>query len=294
MVMKIIEGLSVSDATSGRAKAKRAMDQIKIELCGDKPGDIVSAFVPPGTTEVVKGVEKPVVIDNSINMERYNNHTSKLLNEYEQEITDRLSGPHRLKSIEMEYNNYKSFANPKKSKKEVIRDIRQTYRKLNNKYKTTALNIKNKALKEHDMYISDFNTRLNYFNSEESYASRMKKLLSLERKRKKDLELELNNIISNANTNNRKVIYEDYDLGNIKNTRKYLYYVYYLIFILYLVFGSFLSKQEYRNVYVWLAILMYVTLPYYIRHITNGIMFAYNQYIYMKDNKFSKNVYLDI
>ena len=186
------------------------------------------------------------------------------------------------------------LANPSSNRKTIEQNITETYNDLYKKYSVIADNIEKKALDEHDIYIDELKTRINNFGSEESYSMRMKNVLETEKKRNKELNTELENMISGTNTNNRKVIYEEYDLGNIKKTRKILYYVYYLIFILYLVFGNFLTDKHYRNIYVWLGIILYITLPFYMRHITNTLVGAYRQLIYMKNNKFSKNVYLDI
>ena len=287
--------MSPQGAITQANKIKSLMDTLLSKSCGPNEDDpiVKSGLLPPGSTNGGKIVADPDDV-NKISSKIYNNQKQILRNKYQKEVTDRLSGPQRLKLYETEYNNYLLLANPNSSAKTIQNNIRETYRDLYNKYSEIAKNIQEKSLQENELYMNEINSRLNNYDSEESYSTRMINVLEIEQKRNNDLELELQNLISGTNTNNRKVIYEEYDLGIIKSTRKILFYVYYLLFILYLVFGRFLSEQEYRNIYVWVGIVLYITLPFYIRHITNALVYAYRQFIYMKNNKFSKNVYLDI
>lgn len=282
------------DVEAKAAAAKRLMDSLLSKSCSPNEDPIIkSGLLPPGSTKGGKIIADPDDVDK-ISSKIYNKQKNILRTKYQKEVSDRLGGPHRLKLYETEYNNYLLLANPNSTTNTIKNKISETYRDLYNKYREIAENIKERSLQENELYMNEINSRLNNYDSEERYSTRMRNVIKLEKKRKRDLELELQNLISGTNTNNRKVIYEEHDLGIIKNTRKILYYVYYLIFILYLVFGRFFSEKEYRNIYVWVGIVLYVTFPFFIRYITNALVYAYRQFMYMKNNKFSKNVYLDI
>jgi hypothetical protein len=196
--------------------------------------------------------------------------------------------------LKKSYNQQKQLGDPTITRTEVEDKIETLYNKINVRHIKTADEIYTHSIEQHDKNARDLETLLKYYKSAESYSNRMNNLLTMKQEENKKLELELENILAGSTTNERKVVYEQHDLGNIHHTRKIMYYVYYLLFILYMVFGRFFSAEEYRRYSVWIGIILYVTLPFYITYVTDGLVYLYRKFIYVKDNKLSKNVYLDI
>ena len=130
-----------------------------------------------------------------------------------------------------------------------------------------------------------------YYNSQEEYAKRMKNMLDIKNTEHIRLEDKLEKLLKKNLTDNRKAVYEDYEIESLSATRKVLYYIYYIVFLLYLIFGNFFTDKKYRSVAVWMVMILYLTVPVFIKYICNGIIYLYREFLYIKDNKLPKNVY---
>lgn len=226
--------------------------------------------------------------------EYYRSEVQRLNRNYTGKKNAVVDGPKDLKIGNIDYTKYQILGDPTITKTDVESKIKRLYNEINNIHTETADEIHSHSLSQHDKNVRDLETLLNYYKSAESYSNRMNNLLTMKQEENTKLEVELENILAGSTTNERKVVYEQHDLGNIHHTRKIMYYVYYLLFILYLVFGRFFSAEEYRRYSVWIGIILYVTLPFYITYVTDGLVYLYRKFIYVKENKLSKNVYLDI
>ena len=158
----------------------------------------------------------------------------------------------------------------------------------------TADEIQKNAKIQHENYMRELTTLITQYKSQEAYSKRMQELLSTKKKEKSDLEDELHKSDKDQNIDSRKAVYETAERDSLKSTRKVMFYIYYIVFVLYLIFGNYFKDKEYRNIKVWILMALYLTLPYYIYYITNGIRHLYNKFIYVKDNKLPKNVYTDL
>jgi hypothetical protein len=273
---------------------KEAMGKnIMKKLCG--------GLQTAGTVFLTDDQKKLVKIATSGDTERvreeqeyYYGEVSRLKKSYNQQKQSVENGPAKLKTEDIDYTKYQILGDPTITRTEVEDKIETLYNKINVRHIKTADEIYTHSIEQHDKNARDLETLLKYYKSAESYSNRMNNLLTMKQEENKKLELDLENILAGSTTNERKVVYEQHDLGNIHHTRKIMYYVYYLLFILYMVFGRFFSAEEYRRYSVWIGIILYVTLPFYITYVTDGLVYLYRKFIYVKDNKLSKNVYLDI
>lgn len=274
-----------------KARAEEIMKNLK---CSGKE-DPITAQLPPGPEkDAIKRATTGHVDVMAAEEKYYNREKNKLKKIYLQKKRDVEYGPGKLKSDHIEYEKYKILGDPTINTAGVEEQIKSLYTTINNRHIATAQEIYTHSIEQHDQNARELETLLNYYKSAESYSNRMHNLLTMKQEENKTLELELEDILAGSTTNERKVVYEQYDLGNIHHTRKIMYYVYYLLFILYLVFGRFFSAEEYRRYSVWIGIILYVTLPFYITYVTDGLVYLYRKFIYVKENKLSKNVYLDI
>jgi hypothetical protein len=165
---------------------------------------------------------------------------------------------------------------------------------LRTKYDETAKKIKAESLERHNEIMRQLNTLVKDYEAEHIYAKRMYDLLAIKKEENKELHLRLQQDTAATSTNDRKVVYEEYEREKIISSRKIVLYIYYLLLVLYLVMGGFIRKSEYKKVKVWVLLLLYGTLPYFINRISSGIMNIYKQLQYIRENKLPKNVYTDI
>jgi len=273
-------------------KAKAAGEAAMKKLCGGL--DPSTAFLPPSQRKLAERAASGHPDVMAAEEKYYGTEVARLkatLNKRQRQI---VAGPSNLKTDNIDYTKYQILGDPAITRSGVESKISSLYNEINNRHTETADEIHSHSLSQHDKNVRELETLLNYYKSAESYSNRMHNLLTMKQEENTKLELELENILAGSTTNERKVVYEQHDLGNIHHTRKIMYYVYYLLFILYLVFGRFFSAEEYRRYSVWIGIILYVTLPFYITYVTDGLVYLYRKFIYVKENKLSKNVYLDI
>ena len=199
--------------------------------------------------------------------------------------------PDQLRKQEIAYNKFKIFGDPNSNKTTIPGKLKKYRDNLERNFTDIADNIKSTSLAQHENYNKDIQTMILYYKSQEEYAARMKNMLDIKNTEHKKLEDELEELLKKSLTNNRKAIYEDYEIESLNSTRKILYYIYYIVFVLYLIFGNFFTDKQYRNVTVWVLIVLYLTVPVYIKYICNGIIYLYREFLYIKDNKLPKNVY---
>jgi len=270
------------------------MEIMKNLKCAGKEDPLTSQLPPGPSKDAIKRATAGHVDVMAAEEKYYNREKHKLRTSYLQKKRDVEYGPSKLKSDHIEYEKYKILGDPEITASGVEEKIKGLYTKINNRHIATAKEIYTHSIEQHEKNAGDLETLINYYKSAESYSNRMNNLLTMKQEENKKLELDLENILAGSATNERKVVYEQHDLGNIHHTRKIMYYIYYLLFILYIVFGRFFSAKEYRKYSVWIGIILYVTLPFYITYVTDGLVYLYRKFIYVKENKLSKNVYLDI
>lgn len=199
--------------------------------------------------------------------------------------------PDQLRKAEIKSKKFKIFGNPDATRETITNNL-DTYKgQLKGKFTQISDKIKSNSLVQHENYNKDLETLILHYKSQEVYAERMQNLLDIKNTEHKKMEDELQKLLKQGLTNNRKAIYEDYEIESLTATRKILFYIYYIIFLLYLIFGNFFTNKEYRKVSVWILMVLYLTVPVYLKYITNGIIYLYRQILYIKDNKLPKNVY---
>ena len=94
------------------------------------------------------------------------------------------------------------------------------------------------------------------------YIKRINELLAIKLRKKAQLEKDVEKYISTVQTTDRRVDYELKDMDWNDTFNKILKYIYYGILIIYILFGNYLSTKKYKDIFVWLLIVLYIILPY--------------------------------
>lgn len=278
----------------------------KAKAACDKVSDEVSAMIPKmkdvsktlnDAHQRLSGISRGHYIgqdDEKLKNEYYDREKSNLQNIVKQHKIDLANKPDQLKRSEINAVRYDIFGDPNATQDEIKQKLSTYTGSLQKNYQNISSQIGENAIAHHKNYEKDLLSLLTHYKSQEVYSQKMQDLLTIKKQEKADLEDELEKITKIGQVDNRKALYETIEVESLRSTRKIMFYLYYIIFVIYLIFGNFFSNKEYRNIKVWIAILLYLTLPFYIKFITNGIIYLYRQVMYIKDNKLPKNVYTDL
>jgi len=118
--------------------------------------------------------------------------------------------------------------------------------------------------------------------------------LDAEQKKQEKLSDTIDEIKNSSSTNIRKYYYETQQQEWIDTVREILYYVYFGLLIAYLLLSNFLWKDGYKNIKVWVLIIVYAGLPYFLNRITGLLFWLYHKIQYVFANKLPKDAYYDL
>jgi hypothetical protein len=176
------------------------------------------------------------------------------------------------------------------------------YSKGENEYKNimkertikTINDMKKKLLEKHKLFINDIRGFLNQYNTDYVYSNRIddfyKSLLKDNNKYKKDIS----DYTSQTNVNNRKVFYEDEDMVNMSYIRIILLFIYFITLIAILYKIGFINKELYKNIYVWLSIIVYILFGIFINWVTAFLYYVKLYITRFFENDVPRNVYIDM
>lgn len=224
----------------------------------------------------------------------YNDEMNKLTRNLKQKQIEFTRNPDQLKQAELNEVRFIYFGNPNSSEESITKYLTKYTNELRDNFSKISKKITDNAKAHHENYEKELITMLTHYKSQEAYSRRMQNLLTLKEQEHKELMDELEKLTKTTQTDNRKAQYETEEISSLHSTRKIMFYIYYLLFVLYLIFGSFFTDKKYRNVTTWIYMTLFLTLPFYISYISNGIIYLYRQFLYFKDNKLPKNVYTDL
>ena len=88
----------------------------------------------------------------------------------------------------------------------------------------------------------------------------------------KSLNTYLDSYYINPLINKRKVYYEDKEIDTMNHYQSIILVIYYLLLAYYILFGNFRKNKEYINWKVWVAIILYVSIPLYLKNIIYNVI----------------------
>lgn len=141
------------------------------------------------------------------------------------------------------------------------------------RYKKQINEIEKKTMKLHNESINELKTYNEYYKSQVNSFDKLKKYLKINKNDNNKLNLELDNLISSIQTNDRKSVYEEKNISYVKNIHKIIiilllltniYFIIHSIFIyinkkdkkliirntIIFTFISFLLLVDYKNIYL--------------------------------------------
>ncbi len=165
---------------------------------------------------------------------------------------------------------------------------------LTSRYDKSADNIVSIASEKTDKSFNDIMVLVSDYEATETYYLKMDDLFKIKTEENEKLKAQLERDITLTQTNNRKVIYEENSKTNLSDNRKMVLYLYYLVLALYMIFGSFIKQKDYTNLFIWLLLIIYISLPFYVDYMMARVLKFYRYTIYVFTNKLPKNVYTNL
>jgi hypothetical protein len=147
--------------------------------------------------------------------------------------------------------------------------------------------------KKHQELMRQLNTLSNDYSGLYIYFNRMMDYINM----KKDKEKNLLNFLDKNNrlrlTNDRKVIYEEYEIEWLDIVRKGLLSIYYIL-LAWIIIRVIMRDKNYKNYITLLIILVIIILPLISLNISKYLFYIYFRLYYLLNNNVPKNVYTNI
>lgn len=160
---------------------------------------------------------------------------------------------------------------------------------LKTRYTKEADKTKKNELIEIDDFQRNITIMLNDYSGLTNASNKIKELLDLRKKQKKELEEKINQFINTVNTNERKIFYEIKEEDWLNFYKYILFFIYYLLIIYYILFGSFFWNDKYKNYKNWIILILYIALPFFLMNIIN-LLFRFYHYVKSLINRQYPNI----
>ena len=131
------------------------------------------------------------------------------------------------------------------------------------RYSKNAQEMKESSLQKHKTLLKELNTLMTNYDAETIYSIRMHELLKLRKKENKHLRDEIDDYLKITQTAARKADYTTMESTWISKVRTGLLFFYYSLLIVYLLISDYFITEKYKDVKVWLMIVLYLILPRY-------------------------------
>lgn len=148
------------------------------------------------------------------------------------------------------------------------------------------------ALNKHRDFMKELRALVDDYSSEEQVYKRLLELLKLRKRENKELKEAIDGDIAAVQTNDRKVVYEDWAKGWLFTVRKALFVLYILVIIAFLVMGPFIKDSGYKTLRGWVPIVILTIFPLLLSSIATILRGLSRASKALWASKLVKNVYL--
>ena len=133
---------------------------------------------------------------------------------------------------------------------------------LYDRFAKTAQDFQTNSMALLAQFMRDLNLLIEHYRISTLQNARIEELLKVRRKENKNLLKQVHDYKGYVHTNARKVIYEENDQTQLQTVRSVIVFIYYALLVLYLIFGNFFPNAQYKNRNMWIALILYVVLPF--------------------------------
>ena len=128
----------------------------------------------------------------------------------------------------------------------------------------------------------------------EKNIDKLKDLLQVRLKQNKNYKQKLDASNKIVQTNDRKVVYENWAKQGLSTTGKILNIIYAIIFIVFIVITVRNPDFNFKNYKSYIPIVIFLIIPFIIKYIALLIKYIYNNLNFYLNNKAPKNVYTNL
>lgn len=145
------------------------------------------------------------------------------------------------------------------------------------RFKKIAEKNKEDSLILHEDFLKEINTFLSSYTTLSDTYKKVIELKEIREDENKYLTKVIDKERAIIQTNDRRVVYEDWDTQQLGTIHNFLFYTYYVVVVLFIIYGPLFREKMYKNViYVIFVILLFV-LPYVISRISILIIRLYKK-----------------
>ena len=164
-------------------------------------------------------------------------------------------------------------------------------RMLLQRYTKKAETAKGLALKTHKELVDELRALLADYTAETITLKRMKELLRVRLDENKALKAAIDQDIAAVETNDRRVVYENWAKGWLGTVGKALLWLYILVAATFIYKSSFIQDQGYKTVKGWLMVVGLVIYPFILKYISLLIWFLTDQVRWYLQNRAPRDVF---
>jgi hypothetical protein len=157
------------------------------------------------------------------------------------------------------------------------------------RYTTLAIKAKEKANYAHVQVMKEIQSLISDYDNEVKSASKLNQLLKIKLIEHKKLTALVDDDISAVQTNDRRVVYEEWAKNWLGTVSKLLIFIYIIVSVVFLYKGPF--KTTWKTVKAWITPLLLTMVLLFRYYIALGLVTLYNKIVWFLDNKSPKNVY---
>uniref|UniRef100_A0A6C0LMD2 Uncharacterized protein n=1 Tax=viral metagenome TaxID=1070528 RepID=A0A6C0LMD2_9ZZZZ len=166
------------------------------------------------------------------------------------------------------------------------------YEKMLVKRYTQKANVaKGLAQKSHQELNDELKALIADYTAETITIKRMKELLRVRLDENKALELAIDQDISAVETNDRRVVYEDWAKGWLGTVGKSLMWLYIIVAAVFLYRGPFFQQGGYKTIMGWVTVLALIAYPFILKYISLFIWYLSDQANWFLQNKAPRDVF---
>jgi hypothetical protein len=145
------------------------------------------------------------------------------------------------------------------------------------RYKKIAEKNKTDSVEAHENYLKELNTQLSSYTALSDTYKKIIELKEIRENENKHLLDRIDKETAHIQTNDRRVVYEDWDTQQLGTIHSFLFYIYYISLVVFLVYGPIFREKMYKKPLYVIYIIVLVILPYLIQKISILIIRLYKK-----------------
>ena len=163
-----------------------------------------------------------------------------------------------------------------------------------NYYSKVADELKDKSKSSNADFLKDMDNLISEYSLDEINIDKLKDLLQVRLKQNKSYKQKLDASNKIVQTNDRKVVYENWAKQGLTTTAIILYIIYAVIYIVFIVVTVKNPNFDFKNYKSYISIIIFLIIPFIIKYIALLIKYIYNNLNFYLDNKAPKNVFKNL